>query len=266
MRYFLTTLLSVSLGFGLGAVYSDEAHFWYRQIQPWFHNLVNQTPVRITTAPAPSVEPAGDIEVASGSVTISSSTKSTQQLARGDDFSEGDIITTGANSSAKLQMNDGETIYLKANSRLRIDQYSEADDTSIKTLLRGRLRAITGSIGNGDHDTYQLHTPINTIGIRGTEYGVAVCLEQACRSSQGPMAEGVYMAVISGKITAKSAGVSQAIGAGETFHQADSNSAAKAVPAIAGLVFDESEMGRLSTPNTSWAKQDIERRKHQTLP
>ena len=46
-------------------------------------------------------------------------------------------------------------------------------------LLKGGFRSISGLIGKVNHDEYQVNTPVATIGIRGTDYLVAIC-DESC--------------------------------------------------------------------------------------
>ncbi len=67
---------------------------------------------------------------------------------------------------------DGEKVTLQADSEMDIKQYNYQvngkKDQILFRLTAGGLRALTGSIGNNNHDAFALDTPVATIGIRGT--------------------------------------------------------------------------------------------------
>jgi hypothetical protein len=95
----------------------------------------------------------------------------------------GDTLVTGAGARATLRFADGAVISLRPDSRFAVREYAfqeaapEKDRSSFE-LLRGGLRALTGFIGKrGSRDAWALKASTATIGIRGTEFGVQLCLE-----------------------------------------------------------------------------------------
>ena len=132
-----------------------------------------------TTAPertqSPLVAAVGRIDALEGEVRITS--KSGERAAQaGLDVIEGDIIRTGANAWALLEMTDGATITVRPNTQARIDTYRYAPDgaasenRSVIGLAKGALRVITGLIGQTNRRGYSISTPGATIGIRGTDH------------------------------------------------------------------------------------------------
>ena len=76
-------------------------------------------------------------------------------------------------------MVDGAMMSLGEKTVLRLDDYHLAgaagdDERGFMSLLSGALRTISGSIGHPRTEHYKLDTPSGTIGIRGTEYTVAL--------------------------------------------------------------------------------------------
>lgn len=97
----------------------------------------------------------------------------------GDVFESGATITTGERGFSVLKFDDGQVIALRAKSLLVIDDYAYekgnvADNRSRTSLLKGGLRALTGTIGKENREAVSFHTPVATLGIRGTEFIVAV--------------------------------------------------------------------------------------------
>ncbi len=102
-------------------------------------------------------------------------------LARGSALQVGDVLSTTRNSTVRLRFTDGGETALRPDSRVVVQAYSylsEApeSDSLVISLLKGGLRAITGSIGKrGNVDAYKLNIKVATIGIRGTDYTARLC-------------------------------------------------------------------------------------------
>jgi hypothetical protein len=131
----------------------------------------------LPTAPAwPGM--AGSVDSISGSATISRQGAQPRPLRVADRLNEGDLLATGADSWALLDMVDGATFTLRPNTQLRIDAYvyseSEASkNKSFLSLIQGAFRAVTGAIGILNRPGYTITTPTATIGIRGTDHETA---------------------------------------------------------------------------------------------
>lgn len=94
-------------------------------------------------------------------------------LSLGKPLYNSDFIHSKKDSWALLVFPDGEKLTLQPDSEMDIKQYnfkiSGKKDQVLLHLAMGGLRALTGSIGQADHDAFALDTPVATIGIRGTE-------------------------------------------------------------------------------------------------
>jgi len=125
-----------------------------------------------TAANATSVEGTAYVTRADGRQTI---------LARGTALGVGDALSTTRNSTVRLRFTDGGETAIRPDSRITVQAYSYAreqpqSDSLILGLLKGGLRAITGSIGKrGNVDAYKLNVNTATIGIRGTDYTARLC-------------------------------------------------------------------------------------------
>lgn len=174
---------------------------------------------------------AGKILFVSGPVTLDRTPAVT--LKAGDAIAAGDVIITGDKARAQLLMNDGARIALRAASRYRIDEFglpaavgaptqataTKADGISVATLLKGGYRASTGAIGKDGTGTYEVRTPIGTLGIRGTDY-VAVWCQGDCGDVQGlapsdAARNGMYLATNLGAIVFRYGTREVVVGAGQ---------------------------------------------------
>ena len=123
-------------------------------------------------ANATSVEGTAYVTRADGRQTI---------LARGSALGVGDALSTTRNSTVRLRFTDGGETAVRPDSRMTVQAYSYARDDPqadnlVIGLLKGGLRAITGSIGKrGNIDAYKLTINTATIGIRGTDYTARLC-------------------------------------------------------------------------------------------
>lgn len=92
---------------------------------------------------------------------------------------EGDTIITRTHG-AQIRFSDGSLTSLRPETKFKIDTYSwkgkaDGSEKGFFNLIKGGLRTITGIIGKQNKQNYQMKTPVATIGIRGTEYGIRFC-------------------------------------------------------------------------------------------
>lgn len=109
--------------------------------------------------------------------------------AIGVELAPDDIVETGRNARAQLEMADKSILRLGSETRLALAEYRLADDQSVVSasveLLSGWLRFAIAKLRNDG--AYRIDTPTMAIGIRGTE-GV---IESAADESGLLLEEGV---------------------------------------------------------------------------
>lgn len=118
---------------------------------------------------------AGYVQFVSGNVQIISPAGLTRTIQKGDAVNEGDTLTSAQQSSAQIKMQDGGFIAVRANTKLKIDQFrfngqADGSERNFFSLIKGGFRSITGLIGQVNKQNYRVTTPAATIGIRGTDY------------------------------------------------------------------------------------------------
>ena len=134
----------------------------------------------------------------------------------GTRISAGDTVITGPGGYVRLEMSDGGEMVLRPDSQLKVEHYTfvkakREDDSFVLSMMKGGLRAITGLIGKrGNKDAYELKTSNGTIGIRGTQFDLRVCLANC-----GALADGTYLLVRYGAVQASNAQGSLAVAAGQ---------------------------------------------------
>ncbi len=96
----------------------------------------------------------------------------------GDRLDDGLIIRTNSQTQIELEFDDGTLMAIGPNSELEV---SAVLMTSAGTANRFAVNAVAGSFrflsGDSERDAYEITTPASTIGIRGTEFDIAVAPE-----------------------------------------------------------------------------------------
>jgi hypothetical protein len=92
-----------------------------------------------------------------------------RRLAVGNAVFQDDLVRTGADSVAQLLFADQTTLSVGPRSEIRLDRFVYDPSRSVGdvavSLTGGSLRFITGQ---QDPRSYQVRTPVATIGVRGT--------------------------------------------------------------------------------------------------
>lgn len=119
----------------------------------------------------------GQVKVVRGQVTIERGDQ-TLAAAVGLRVRTADRIRTGADGAVGITMNDDALLSAGPNSLLSLDRYA-FDATSGKGrfesgLSRGTLAVISGRIAKDAPDAMTVRTPSAILGVRGTEFAVAV--------------------------------------------------------------------------------------------
>ncbi|RED49025.1 VCBS domain-containing protein, partial [Aestuariispira insulae] len=123
-------------------------------------------------------EPIGEVENGVGTITVTRADGTKVQLATGDPVFEGDIIQTGADGSLGIIFVDKSTMSMGEDARLVMDAMVYDPSTNLGTqvfnVVQGAFVFASGVIGKNDPDSVTVTTPVATIGIRGTKYGINV--------------------------------------------------------------------------------------------
>ena len=127
-----------------------------------------------------------DIPTAPGEVTIGNSSAVvrtvTGKIEAGkrylnyrDDIYRNEIVETYEESATELTFLDDTTLSLGPETTVVLDRFVYDPDASggefVLSVTKGALRFATGKLNK---DAYEIHTPVSTIGIRGTVIDVIV--------------------------------------------------------------------------------------------
>lgn len=97
---------------------------------------------------------------------------SRRALAPSDNVFRSELIRTEAASSTRLRFLDRTDLRLGPSAQIRLDSavFAGQSGTAV-TLARGAMRFVSG---NGPVGSYQIRTPVATIGLRGTTVDVVL--------------------------------------------------------------------------------------------
>jgi hypothetical protein len=165
----------------------------------------------------------GMFQTVSGDVRAATPTNAPVAVAPNARIAEGTTVTTGPNSRATIRLDDGHAVVLAENSEFRLDAYrfdraTPQDNNIVVELLKGALRSVSGLIGGRNPGEFALRTATATIGIRGTDFAIA-------------LAEQTYVSVSEGLVSITNAAGSIPVGAGATAGVASATSLASIIPA-----------------------------------
>lgn len=139
---------------------------------------------------------AGKVAFSFGDVSALDENGIERPLKKGDSIYSGDTLVT---KEGRLQvgMTDGAFISVQPSSKYLIEDYhfkqeSDGKESSIYSLLKGGIRAVTGLIGKRNRDAYKVKTPAATIGIRGTGHNTRVCAGDCFDASGNLLPDGLH--------------------------------------------------------------------------
>jgi len=112
----------------------------------------------------------GDVSIERGGATLPGTVGTRLEAA--------DVIRTGPDGSAGITMSDNSLLSIGPNSVLALDAY-RFDTTTHQgqfdaTLSKGSLAVVSGKIAKQAPDAMKVRTPASVLGVRGTEFVVAV--------------------------------------------------------------------------------------------
>jgi hypothetical protein len=118
-----------------------------------------------------------DVVHAYGDVTVvRASTETAVPLAGGENVAAGDVVRTGAQSSATLRFVDGARVLVRPDSELKIERLTQSRAGAATTLRlqRGNAdSAVPPATGASAPSRYEMRTPQTNMGVRGTEFRTA---------------------------------------------------------------------------------------------
>lgn len=184
----------------------------------------------------------GYVYEAVGDVSIAVGRNAAHNARKNEAISSDTVINTGDKSSAILKFEDGQVVTLQANSSFQVREYlymakQPAQSSIFFSMLRGGMRFVTGLIGQQNKDAFRLATPNATIGIRGTDFMVAM------------VNNSMYSQVVSGSIGISNVAGTAVFTAGQTAVAASATALPTAVSAAAIPAGTFGQLGAIPVPS-----------------
>lgn len=168
--------------------------------------------------PCIAAQPAGSVVMLAGRATAVDPSGAVRNLEKGTPVFAGDMISSGKGSYVNLRFADGAFFLLRPETRFQIEVFnfpkteekidtpaekkndaaplnqlpalttataaSSSETKGFFRLLKGGFRSVSGLIGKANPDDYRVTTPVATIGIRGTSYGIRICAVSSCDDAE----------------------------------------------------------------------------------
>ena len=154
-----------------------------RRLAGWLLAITLVLPILFALMPpaqaAEEGEVAGRVIVSIGKCVARDPAGTERALKRRSPVYTSDTLVTGPGARAQVRFSDGSLVALRPDTEFRITEYhytGQADGTEkgSYSLLKGGMRTISGVIGKKHKENYEVTTPVATIGIRGTDYELAL--------------------------------------------------------------------------------------------
>lgn len=125
------------------------------------------------TALAFAAQVAGTVTHLSGPLIAKKPDGTVKVLSTKSQVEEGDTLITEKDTYARIKFADDSEMTLRPGTQMKIDSFSfdedkPENDSATFNLVKGGLRAITGTLGKRNKERFGMNTPTATIGIRGT--------------------------------------------------------------------------------------------------
>ncbi|HUW26107.1 MAG TPA: FecR family protein [Gallionella sp.] len=207
----------------------------------WIRNMAKLALVLTWVFSASAWAAGGYVFDAAGDVSVVVGKADAQPATKNDAIASGTLINTGDNSHAVLKFEDGQVVVMQSNSSFQVREYSyepkQVEKSNIVfAMLKGGMRFVTGLIGQRNRDAFKLNTPNATIGIRGTEFMVAMANNS------------MYSQVVSGSIGMTNAAGTAVLGAGQTALTASATALTAVVPTAAIPAGTFAQLGAIPVP------------------
>lgn len=195
------------------------------------------------TAGAAGAAPIGQVTHLSGTLSAKRDDGSAKLLSVKSEVHEGDLLTTEAETYARIKFVDAAEVVLRPGTQLKISAYSFAEgkpqtDNVLLNMLKGGLRAVTGLIGKRNREAVNYSTVTATIGIRGTHFGALSC-NNDCGGiptvTGKPPENGLHLDVADGAIVVRNEGGQQQFAAGQFGYVRDAATPPIVVPPQQGI-------------------------------
>jgi FecR protein len=134
----------------------------------------------LSAAPLVHAQDAGSVERVSGTVSIANAANETRAARNGEAIRAGETITTQPGGEVMLKMKDDSVMMLRPNTQLKLTEFryeNKATDSMFASLVKGAVRSVSGLLGKSRPANVKFATSTATVGIRGTDFEIAIIPE-----------------------------------------------------------------------------------------
>ncbi|HEY9079629.1 tandem-95 repeat protein [Magnetovibrio sp.] len=121
-------------------------------------------------------EVIGRVTDINGEVTVIRADGTRATLQNGDAVLQGDILETSAEGAIGILLADGASLSMGANARMVLDEMvydpGTQEGSIALSVMKGIFTMVSGEVAKVDPEAMLIHTPVATIGIRGTQIGL----------------------------------------------------------------------------------------------
>jgi len=125
----------------------------------------------VSSGTANAQEANGVIMVVKGDITVTSKDGKTEPAKVGKKVVQGDTITAGKDSRAKIVMADKNVINVSPDSKIKIEKYESGANKDVELKVEyGKVRASVEQKYDGEKSKFNIKTPSAVAGVRGTDF------------------------------------------------------------------------------------------------
>ena len=149
----------------------------------------------------------GTVTQLAGTLSVRKADGSVRILSQRSQIEAGDTVSSERDSYAQIRFTDGAQITLKPTTAVKVTSFNFAEDKPKEdsfayTLVKGGLRAVTGTLGKRSPEAYKLETATATVGIRGTTFSADDCMSER-ENDCARLNPGVYIGVSDGEVVVR---------------------------------------------------------------
>jgi hypothetical protein len=173
----------------------------------------------------------------SGALVAKHADGTVQYLSVASGVNEGDVLATQEGAYARVKFADGAQVVLRPASRLKVASYRFAEDAPGRDdvelgLLKGGMRAVSGTIARRSSERVKVVVSGATIGMRSAHFGILFCSGDCSairRPGDVPPKDGLHLDVAAGAVTVSNRAGTQRVNAGQFAYAPPGASAAPVI-------------------------------------
>jgi hypothetical protein len=127
--------------------------------------------------PQARAQQAGAIERVNGDATIVGANNQSRPVRSGEAINAGETVNTQGGAEVMIKLRDDSRVLLRPNTQMKLAEYrydDKATDGMVVNLFKGAMRAVSGLVGKTRPSNVRFATTTATVGIRGTDFELAV--------------------------------------------------------------------------------------------